>query len=92
MIWEVEELEKLSELQPELVEKALKDLWERNPDLFRVVVINAYIDEKISLGKAAELLSLTRIELEKEFQIKGIPIRRLSKEDIIAEAEAIKKW
>ena len=55
-------------------------------------MINAYIDEKINLSKAAELLSLTRIELEKELKIKGIPIRYPSKEDIVAEVEAIKEW
>jgi len=92
MLWEVEELEKISEAQPEMVEKALKDLWAINPDLLKTVVINAYIDEKISLGKAAELLSLTRIELEREFKMKGVPLRHLSREDVIAEAAAVKEW
>ena len=92
MLWEVEELKKISEIQPEAVENALKELWEKNPELHKTVVINAYIDEKINLSKAAELLSLTRIELEKELKIKGIPIRYPSKEDIVAEVEAIKEW
>jgi hypothetical protein len=39
-------------------------------------VLRDYLDEKISLGKAAELLQLTRFELEGSFQRLGIPLRR----------------
>jgi len=91
-LWEVEELKKVSEVQPELVEDALKKLWENKPELYRAVVVNAYLDEKVSLGKAAELLGMPRMLLEKEFVEKGIPIRRLSAEDVAAEAEAVKRW
>ena len=45
MHWEAEELIKLSEIQPEKVDHALKELWERNPDLYKSVVVNAYIDK-----------------------------------------------
>lgn len=92
MLWEVEELKKISEIQPEIVEDALKDLWKKNPGLYKTVVINAYIDEKINLSKAAELLEIPRLELEKELKGKGIPIRHLSSEDVVAEVEAIKEW
>ncbi|MGR3317118.1 MAG: UPF0175 family protein [Candidatus Anammoxibacter sp.] len=54
--------------------------------------MNAYIDEKINLSKASELLKVSRIELEMEFREKGIPVRHLSSEDICAEVEAIKTW
>lgn len=92
MLWAVEELKKISEIQPEIVEDALKDLWEKNPALYKTVVINAYIDEKFNLSKAAELLEMTRLELEIELKRKGIPIRHLSAEDIVAEVEATKEW
>lgn len=92
MEWEVEELHKLSKIQPDMVNGPLKELWQRNPDLYKSIVINAYIDEKISLGKAAELLGVDRMELQKELRAKGVPIRLLSKEDVIAETEAIKEW
>ena len=39
-------------------------------------VLRDYLDETISLGKAAELLDLTRFELESSFQRLGIPLRR----------------
>ena len=51
-------------------------LWE--------VVINAYLDEKINLSKAAEELGLHRIEFENQLESEGIPVRRLSNEDLIA--------
>jgi len=92
MEWEVEELCKLDKIQPEVLEAVLKELWQIKPALYKSVIINAYLDEKINLGKAAELLEVHRVELEKELREKGIPIRRLSKEDVIAEVEAIREW
>ncbi|WP_456475120.1 UPF0175 family protein [Candidatus Pyrohabitans sp.] len=92
MSWAVEELKKLSEIQPEIVEKTLKEISKIDPALYRSLVIGAYIDEKISLGKAAELLGVTRIELQREFRERGIPVRTPSKEDAVAEVEALKAW
>jgi predicted HTH domain antitoxin len=92
MLWEVEQLGKISQIQPEIVEEAIHYLWEKCPALHKIVVVNAYIDGKINLSKAAELLEMSRLELERELKEKGIPIRRLSQEDIVAEVEAIKLW
>ena len=92
MEWEVEELCKLGKNQPEILEEALEDLWQRNPALYKSVILNAYLDEKINLGKAAELLGVHRSELQRELREKGVPIRGLSKEDVIAEVEAIREW
>lgn len=52
----VEELKKLSEIQPEIVESALQRLWKEEPHIYKSIIISAYVDEKISLSKAAELL------------------------------------
>lgn len=92
MPWAVEELKKLSEFQPEIVENALEYISKVKPEIYRSIVIGAYIDEKISLSKAAELLGVTRIELEKEFREKGIPIRSLLRKYVVAEVEALKTW
>jgi predicted HTH domain antitoxin len=92
MEWEVDELCKLNKVQPEIVEAALKELWQRNPSLYKSVVINAYLDAKINLGKAAKLLDMHRLELEKELRGKGIPIRSISTEDVVAEVEALREW
>jgi predicted HTH domain antitoxin len=92
MHWEIEELVKVSEIKPEIVKKALNTIWAENPQLKRMVVINAYLDGKINLSKAAEELGLNRLELEEQLKTEGIPVRRLSEDDIRAEAEAVKRW
>ncbi len=92
MLWELESLQKVSQIRPEMVKSAMKELWKINPELHKTVVINAYINGKINLSKASELLSVSRFELEKELREAGIPLRNLSKEDVIAEVEAIREW
>ncbi|MEA2055066.1 MAG: UPF0175 family protein [Candidatus Thermoplasmatota archaeon] len=90
--WAFEELRKLDEMQPEAIDEILKEIRVKNPDIFKSLVIGAYIDEKINLSKAAELLETTRIELRRDFRKKGVPIRSISREDVIAETEAMKEW
>jgi prevent-host-death family protein len=62
-------------------------------DLLEAQVIRDYLDEKINLGKAAELLQLSRFELEESFQRLGIPLRRgpRSIEDAQAEIAAARR-
>lgn len=50
-------------------------------------VLRDYLDERINLGKAAELLQLSRFELEASFQRLGIPLRRGARSIEDAEAE-----
>jgi len=56
-------------------------------------VLRDYLDERISLGKAAELLQLSRFELESSFQRLGIPLRRGARsiEDAQAEIAAARR-
>ena len=56
MLWEIEELSKISESRPEEIKHALDKFLSENPGIKRSVVINAYLDKKISLSKAAEEL------------------------------------
>ncbi len=62
-------------------------------DLLEARVLRDYIDERISLGKAAELLQLTRFELEASYRRLGIPLRRgaRSVEDAQAEIAAARR-
>ena len=84
-LWLISEFEKIIALNPDKVIRLLK----KDKELFWEIVVSAYLDRKISLGKAAELLGMTREELIEEFHKRGIPIRKLSKEDVIAEVEAL---
>ena len=62
-------------------------------DLLEARVIRDYLDERINLGKAAELLQLTRFELEESFQRLGVPLRRGARsiEDAQAEISAARR-
>ena len=44
-------------------------------DLPEARVIRDYLDERVNLGKAAELLQVTRFELEDSFRRLGVPLR-----------------
>ncbi len=90
MIWVIDELKKIGEIQPEVISSLLGEIRESNPDLYKSIIVGAYVDGRISLSEAAELLGVTRIEFQRELKEKGIPIRMSSKEDVMAEAEAVK--
>lgn len=92
--WEVDQLLKLREQQPDLVEPALQRLVQENPDIRWSVVVGAYRDRQINLGKAAELLGLTEIELFDRFVELGIPLRIGSADlaEARAEVEAMRVW
>ncbi len=49
MLWEIEELNKISQSKPEAVKYALNKLFSDNPEIKRAVVVNAYLDKKINL-------------------------------------------
>lgn len=92
MLWEIEELDKISQSRPTEIKHALNKFFEDNPDIKRAVIINAYLDKKINFSKAAEELGLHRLELQKQFESEGIPIRRASEEDVKTEAIAVRTW
>jgi predicted HTH domain antitoxin len=90
MEWIIQGLQRLGEIKPDALQKVLGDIKTQRPEIFRSIVIIAYLDEKMSLSKASELLGLTRIELQSEFKRQGIPIRTLSEDDVIAEVEMLR--
>ena len=92
--WEIKQLFKLKERQPELMEQAIHCLVQENEDIRWSVVIGAYQDEQINLGKAAELLGLPEIELRERFIELGIPLRigPANLAEARAEVEAVRAW
>ena len=92
--WEIDQLLKLRERQPDLVDPVLQRLVHDNPDIRWSMVIGAYQDRQINLGKAAELLDLTELELRERFVELGIPLR-IGSADLAesrAEVAAIRSW
>ena len=73
--WQIKQLEKMSETDPDLIDDVLHHLHQSNPVRLEKLVIGAYLDRDINLGKAAELLGLHREELRQRFLKQGIPLR-----------------
>lgn len=92
--WPLEQLIKLQRSQPSLVQRALQHLLDEDEELRWSVVINAYLDEEISLARAASLLGLHPLELRERFVEKGIPLHLgpTDKADAQAEVDAIRAW
>lgn len=92
--WRLEQLFKLRERHPELMTEAIRRLVEDNDQIRWSVVIGAYRDEQINLGKAAELLECSETALRQRFIELGIPLR-VGPADLAeakAEVEAVRTW
>ncbi|MEJ2212447.1 MAG: UPF0175 family protein [Anaerolineae bacterium] len=92
--WELDQLIKLRERQPELVETAVSRLIRENDEIRWSVAVGAYQEGQVNLGKAAELLDMTEVELRERFTELGIPLR-IGPADLAearAEVNAIRAW
>lgn len=92
--WLVDELPRLYRERPDLVHPLLRRLLSENQDLSWSLVIQAYQERRINLGKAAELLGLHELELRERFLELGIPLR-VGPADLAeahAEVEAVRAW
>lgn len=92
--WELDQLFKLRERQPDLLEPIIRRLVQENESIRWSMVLGAYQDGQISLGKAAELLGLAELELRRRFIELGIPLR-VGPADLAearAEVEALRAW
>ena len=92
--WEFEQLARLSRQQPEMVNRAIGRLLDEDADLRWAVVVSAYLEREINLGKSAELLGMHELELRDRFTQLGIPLR-IGPADMAeaqAEVDAIRSW
>ena len=92
--WTYNQLLKVRQYRPELVDQMLDTILTQQEELRRLVIVGAYIDKEINLGKAAELLKIHRLELQEQFVRQGIPIRLGvdTPEEAQAELAAITQW
>ncbi len=90
--WELEQLVKLQRIRPELVQRALQQMLAEDEEIRWSLVVSAYLDESISLARAAELLGYHPIELRKLFLEKGVPLHLgpKSKGEAQAEVDALR--
>ena len=92
--WQLRQLVKLQQSQPALVGRALSRLLQEDEALRWSVVVGAYLDEEISLARAASLLDMHPLELREVFLARGIPLL-LGPEnaaDAQAEIDAFRTW
>lgn len=73
--WQIRQLEKIGEIEPTLVDEIFERVLAQDDRLREKLVISAYLDGDINLGKAAELLGIPSLALRKDFLKRGIPIR-----------------
>jgi len=92
--WTLAQLMRLHGQQPEIVEAALNRLLAEDKALAWSLVINAYLEQKINLGKAAELLDLHPLALRERFIELGIPLRSgpADMDEARAEVSGLEEW
>jgi len=91
-MWQLKQLERLHEIEPDTVDNAIAELLNKKPKLREKLIVGAYVDGEINLGKAAELLGIHPVKLREQFLSKGIPVKIgvETKEEIVAEGLAAK--
>jgi predicted HTH domain antitoxin len=92
--WVLQQLVKLRHQRPELVDTAISRLIEDDQELRWSLILNAYRDRQINLGKAAELLGMHELELRARFIQLGVPLRSGPSDlaEAQAEVDAIEAW
>jgi len=92
--WELEQLNQLYQHRPDLVNAALRRLMTEDAELRWALVVTAYLNQEINLGKAAELLAMHELELRAKFIELGIPLRvgPADRTQAQAEVEAARSW
>ena len=92
--WELEQLNQLYQYRPDLVSASLRRLISEDAELLWGLVVTAYLNRQINLGKAAELLEMHELALRDRFLELGIPLRIGSADlaDAQAEVEAVRTW
>ena len=91
-MWQLAQLEKLHEIDPDIVDNAIEELLGKETVLKEKVIIGAYLDGDINFGKTAELLGVHPVKLRGMFLSKGIPVRIgvESREETLAEGTSAK--
>jgi predicted HTH domain antitoxin len=57
----------------------------------RLIATKLYLDESVSIGKAAEIAGMDRVAFETYLSARQIPISLLTFEDVMADVEKIRK-
>lgn len=88
-MWQLKQLEKLREIEPDVVDGAIQLFLDREIALKEKLIIGAYMDGDINFSKTAELLNTHPIQLRELFLSRGIPVKIGVSSDEEIQAEAI---
>ncbi len=91
--WVLDELPKLYREQPNVVQPFLDHVLQ-DQNMRWTLIVRAYQDERINLGKAAEFLDLHPLELREHFVDFGIPLRLgpVDEAEARAEVASVQSW
>ena len=89
--WFLSQLEKLIRIRPDWIGSIFEKLMREDEHLRWAIIVGAYLDGEINLGKAAELLKMHRLELQQKFIQKGIPLR-LGPETVEEAKAEVETW
>jgi len=67
--WQLRQLHRLAELDPERSETILNTLWNQFPGLFEDVIVMAVDQGEIGIDRAAEVAGVTAAEIEARLQV-----------------------
>ena len=89
----IDQLQKMAQVDSKEVDGLFSLLPQRVPELWRRLVIGAYLDDQINLGKAAQMLGKHPVELRREFIKERIPVKIgvESVDEIKSDAEALRR-
>jgi predicted HTH domain antitoxin len=92
--WLVDELPRLYRERPTLLRAWIERLLGENEELRWSLVVQAYQEQRINLGKAAELLDMPEVDLRQRFTELGIPLRLgpADLEEAQAEVKSVRAW
>ena len=92
-MWQLKQLEKLREIEPDVVDGAIQSFLDKEIVLKEKLIVSAYMDGDINFSKTAELLDMHPVKLREVFLSRGIPIKIgvSSEEEIQAEAFSAQK-
>ncbi len=93
-LWDIDQVLRILRTHPELAARALRQALAQNDELTWSLAVSLYLDEEVSLSKAAELIGVHPLVLRERFIDMGIPLRlgATSESEAIAEVHALRRW
>ncbi len=92
--WDIDQVLRIFQAHPELAARALQQALAQDAELTWSLAVSLYLDEEISLSKAAELIGVHPLVLRERFLESGIPLwlGAANEPEAAAEVHAARRW